>query len=144
MAVMVALKCAVMRPSAMRLRRSGRIQYFTRVADFGAAHDERDSGAGAGQLQGGFGRGVFGPDDDHVLHDVLVGLFVVMAYVGQVFAGHVQRVGQVEEAGGHDDVAGRDFALVGCHREVALLAVAAAAPFRRGAGSSFSARATRW
>ena len=82
-------------------------------------------GPGAGHLQGGFGRGVFGPDDDDVLQHVLVGLLVVMADVGQVLAGHAERVGQVVEAGGHHDVAGGDFALAGGDGEVALLAAQA-------------------
>ena len=94
---------------------------FHGITDFGAAHDERDVSPGAGHLQGGFGRGVFGPDDDDVLQHVLVGLLVVVADVGQVLAGHAERVGQVVEAGGHDDVAGRDFAFVGGDGEIALL-----------------------
>ena len=91
------------------------------VAHGGAAHNKRDLGTGAGKLESRFSRRVFGSHYHNVLGSVLVGLLVIMANVRQGFAGHVERIGHIVEAGGYHHVTGTNFALVGRNREIALL-----------------------
>ena len=70
--------------------------------EFGAAMDQGHVGAGAIQIERGFGGRIFASDDDDVLAPVGVRLGVVVRNVRKIFAGDVEAIGQVVVAGGDD------------------------------------------
>ena len=75
-------------------------------AEFGAAMNQGYVGAGAIQIERGFGGRILAADDDDVLAPVGVRLGVVVRNVGQILAGNAEAIGQIVVAGGDDQAAG--------------------------------------
>jgi len=72
----------------------------------GAAVDEGDLGSVTPEVERGDGRGVLAADDEDVEAEEGMGLVVVVADLGELFAVDAEVVGQVVVAGGDDELAG--------------------------------------
>src|SRR4029077_16222617 len=88
---------------------------FQGFSEFGTAMHHGDLGAAAKEIQGHFGGGILGADDDHLLIPVRVSFLEIVGNVREVFAGNVEVIREVVVSGGDDDfravvkVAGAEF-----------------------------------
>jgi hypothetical protein len=78
---------------------------FQRAAEFGAAMNEGDTRAAAKKIEGGFGGGIFCADDDDVFVPVRMRVGEIVGDVREIFAGDVEKIGEIVIAGGEDDFA---------------------------------------